>query len=108
MKKTVLIYLFLLIVTAGVICLIAMRDLDSVRSIPEPKETVEKDEYLIDLNTADASEFERIPGVGYKLANNIVKYREEHGPFQEYGELLNVDGIGHSNIVIIMEYVRIK
>ena len=33
-------------------------------------------------------------GVGPKLAENIVTYRDEHGPFQKRSELLKVKGLG--------------
>ena len=108
MKKLALIYLSLLIVAIGISCYLVFHDLDSVYIIPEQKETVENDIYLIDLNAADASELERIPGIGYKLASKIVEYREEHGPFKDYNDLMNVDGIGRDKLMVIMEYVRIK
>ncbi len=48
---------------------------------------------LIDLNTASADELETLPGIGPVLAERIVAYRTEHGPFRSVDELAEVRGI---------------
>ena len=50
----------------------------------------------LDINRADASELERLPGIGPALAERIVAYREENGPFAFCYELTDVSGIGSS------------
>ena len=50
----------------------------------------------ININEADASELETLPGIGPALAERIVAYREEHGPFSFCYELTDVSGIGSS------------
>ena len=47
----------------------------------------------IDLNSADASELETLPGIGAALAERIVSYREANGPFASVDELADVSGI---------------
>ncbi|MCX2726214.1 ComEA family DNA-binding protein [Thermomicrobium sp. 4228-Ro] len=47
----------------------------------------------IDVNRASVEELQRLPGVGPALAQRIVTYREEHGPFRSVDELANVAGI---------------
>lgn len=49
---------------------------------------------LVNLNTATASEFETLPGVGPVLASRIVDWRTEHGRFANVDELAEVSGIG--------------
>ncbi len=46
------------------------------------------------INTASASELERLPGIGPALASRIVAYREQHGRFQRADQLVEVRGIG--------------
>ncbi len=48
----------------------------------------------IDINVADAEALTRLPGIGPALAERIIAYREEHGPFFTVEELMAVSGIG--------------
>lgn len=48
----------------------------------------------ININQADASALEDLPGVGPVLAKRIVAYRDEHGPFASVDELDGVTGVG--------------
>ncbi|NUU96183.1 hypothetical protein XO10_07895 [Marinitoga sp. 1135] len=48
----------------------------------------------VNLNTASAALLQYISGITPKLAENIVKYREENGFFKERKELLKVKGFG--------------
>lgn len=47
----------------------------------------------IDLNRATAEELQALRGIGPALAERIVAYREEHGPFAKVEELTLVNGI---------------
>lgn len=50
---------------------------------------------IVNINTADAQTLsENIIGVGFKRAQAIVNFREEHGPFKSVDELTQVKGIG--------------
>ncbi len=48
----------------------------------------------VNLNTASKHLLKYISGLNTKTAENIVKYREENGPFKNRKELLKVPGIG--------------
>ncbi len=48
----------------------------------------------IDINTASAAELESLPRIGPGLAQTIVDYREQHGPFRSIEEIKNVPRIG--------------
>ena len=61
----------------------------------------------ISVNTATAPELERLPGIGPVLAQRIVEYREQHGPFQRLEDLLEVEGIGPSKLENLQEYVLV-
>ena len=49
---------------------------------------------LVDINRADADEIASLPGVGDILAERIVDYRMQNGPFRSADDLLKVAGIG--------------
>ena len=53
---------------------------------------------LVDINTADSAALQKLPGIGPALAERILSYREEHGPFQSVEELLKVSGIGEATL----------
>jgi competence protein ComEA len=54
---------------------------------------------VINLNTASASDFEALPGIGPKTAARIIEYRLKNGPFKKIEELMNVPGIGEKNFL---------
>src|SRR5262245_37800993 len=54
---------------------------------------------IVNLNTASASEFEALPGVGAKMAARIIEYRQKNGPFKKIEDLMNVPGIGEKNFL---------
>ena len=48
----------------------------------------------ININTADSSSLQEIPGVGPSTAEKIIQYRESNGKFQSIEDIKNVSGIG--------------
>jgi competence protein ComEA len=52
---------------------------------------------LIDINTASVAELDTLPGIGATLAQRIVEYREQHGPFITIEDIIDVPGIGAGN-----------
>ena len=48
----------------------------------------------INVNTADAYDLQRLPGIGEKRARDIIAWREANGPFRTLDELIEVSGIG--------------
>lgn len=48
----------------------------------------------VNINTADVPELMRLQGVGRTVAERIVEYRKQHGPFKRAEELRRVQGIG--------------
>ena len=64
------------------------------RVTPEPPEP----EGPVDVNTAGLDELQRLTGIGPALAQRIIDYREEHGPFRTVEDLLEVKGIGEATL----------
>ncbi len=48
----------------------------------------------VDVNTASAPLLARVSGLNASVAENVVKYREEHGSFRSRRELVKVKGLG--------------
>jgi competence protein ComEA len=62
----------------------------------------------INLNTATAEQLELLPNVGPALAQKIVDYRQQNGPFKSVDELDNVSGIGEKTLEKLRPLVTIQ
>ena len=62
---------------------------------------------LINVNTATTTELEELPGVGEVIAQAIVDFRTENGPFTSVDQLLDVSGIGDATLENIRELVTV-
>ncbi|MDD6189670.1 MAG: helix-hairpin-helix domain-containing protein [Clostridiales bacterium] len=60
-----------------------------VDEIPETQ-----DGLMVNINTASADELMKLNGIGEKLAERIIKYREENGAFKNRYDIMDVSGIG--------------
>lgn len=48
----------------------------------------------VNINTASKQELISLPYIGESKADNILKYRKEHGEFKSKSDILKVKGIG--------------
>lgn len=62
---------------------------------------------LVNVNTATPTELEALPGIGPVLAEAIVSYRDEHGPFASVDQLEDVSGIGPVTLGEIRDLVTV-
>ncbi len=51
-------------------------------------------ENLININTANNMELQKLPGIGEVISNRIIEYRDQNGKFISIESLKNVNGIG--------------
>ena len=49
----------------------------------------------ININTADVKSLMALTGVGRKVAEKIVEYRDSNGPFKKADEIKKVEGVGN-------------
>jgi len=62
----------------------------------------------IDLNRAEPWLLEVLPGIGEVLAQSIVDYRSENGPFKRIEDLLKVSGIGEATFDKIKDFITVS
>ena len=62
----------------------------------------------LNINRAGIDELLQVPGLNFRLAQNIVEYRNREAPFEEVDDLLNVSGIGQATLNQIRPYVTVS
>lgn len=63
-------------------------------------------QFSLDINTADAPELSQLPGIGPTMAQRIIAYRQQHGPFPSVAAVERVSGIGPVTLQQIRPYIR--
>ena len=69
-------------------------------------DATEQTDYRLDINTATKRQLMELPGFGEVLAQRIIDYRTENGPFSSVYDLLEVNGIGEKKLEEIMDQIK--
>jgi len=72
-----------------------------------PREGEEQFPQKIDINRAGSWLLDALPGIGEVLAQRIVDYRSQNGPFRTIEDLLKVSGIGSATFENIKDYITV-
>ena len=56
----------------------------------------------VNLNTANVTQLETLPGIGKSTAERILEYREKRGGFKKIEELMNVQGVGEKSFLKLL------
>jgi len=62
---------------------------------------------LVDLNSADATMLETLPGVGPATSAAVLEWRRQNGSFRSVDDLLEVPGIGEKTLESLRPLVRV-
>ena len=62
----------------------------------------------VDLNSATVEELTSLPGIGKIMAERIVAFRNEHGPFTRVEDLLKIKGIGEKSFGKLRDRVKVS
>lgn len=73
-----------------------------------PREGEKESPQKIDINLAESWLLEALPGIGEVLAQRIVDYRSENGPFRTVEDLLKVNGIGSATLEQIRDFITVS
>lgn len=63
---------------------------------------------LININKANETDLQTLPGIGASLAGRIVEYRNSNGKFNKIEDIKNVSGIGDSKYENIKNLICVK
>ncbi|MBA2391716.1 MAG: RNA-binding transcriptional accessory protein [Ktedonobacteraceae bacterium] len=61
----------------------------------------------VEVNSASVALLKHVSGINARVANAIVKYREEHGSFKSRAELQKVSGLGPATFVQAAGFLKI-
>lgn len=81
--------------------------LDLPGGTEEPTDTGGGENDLVNINTASLEELDSLPGIGPSIAQRIIDYRDENGPFGTIEDILNVSGIGPSTFDQIKDLITV-
>jgi competence ComEA-like helix-hairpin-helix protein len=65
-------------------------------------------EFTIDLNDATNAELQLLPGVGDKLAADILRYRSDHDGFTSVAELKKIRGIKEARFRSLSKHLTLN
>ena len=92
----------------GLVCFLAMTLAFAVAMTPaEQRKPSKAPAAVLDINQASAQDFAKLPGIGPKLAQRIVSFREKHGPFRRVEDLMAIRGVGLKKWKAIRPYVKV-
>ena len=76
--------------------------------IPYESDTKEVADGKININSADTEQLVKLKGIGEKMSERIIKYRQENGPFMSIEEIMKVSGISEKKFEDIKEYISVE
>lgn len=85
----------------------AQSSVSSTKPATKPSSISPKSGFPININTADITTLDLLPGIGPATAKKIIDYRIANGPFRNVTDLLNVNGIGEKKLASLKGLVTV-
>jgi competence protein ComEA len=63
---------------------------------------------VININTTNEAQLDRLPGVGPSTAKKIISYRNEKGKFSSIEDIKNVPGIGEQKFKELKDKIKVE
>jgi comEA protein len=76
-------------------------------SLPALPAAAAEGKRVVNINTADSAKLSFLPRVGPAVAERIVQYRKDNGPFKSTEDLMHVRGIGEKTYTLLKPYLAL-
>ncbi len=94
---------------SGLLCLLALlAPRGAAQASAEQRRPSKTPTAILDINHASVEDFATLPGIGPKLAQRIVNFREKHGPFRRVEDLMAIRGVGLKKWKAIRPYIEVR
>ena len=70
--------------------------------------SLQKDDGLVNINTADAAALQTLTGIGASRAQAIIDYRNENGSFESIEDIKKVTGIKDGMFAKIKDQIKVR
>jgi competence protein ComEA len=74
--------------------ILALAAVSTISISAAEKQAAAGNDKLVNINTADAGQLEKLPQIGPKMALRILDFRKSNGNFKRPQDLMKVKGIG--------------
>lgn len=86
---------------------LSMLEPHKVFAAPKADVQVENEAKVVNLNKATAEELQTLRGIGPALAERVIEFRNQNGPFKKLEDLMNVRGIGEAKFEKLRSQISI-
>lgn len=87
---------------------LASEDIGSLEAIGATVGMVSPGDGKVNINIADKSTLETLPGIGAVTSQKIIDYREKNGPFKSVEDIKNISGIGEKKFEQLRDRIKVK
>ena len=77
------------------------------QALPATEEDTVIGDGKININLATSRQLQMLPNIGEVLAERIVAYRIQYGPFSTVDDLILVEGIGEKRLEALRQYITV-
>lgn len=81
---------------------------EEVNAVLPAQSVAEAGKGTVNLNSAQSSELQTLPGIGPAKADAIIEHRETNGPFKRIEDLKDISGIGDKTFEKLKDLISVK